>query len=123
MYTWRARSILTASGAITCAQSFYARRGNAKGTFNPSYLSVVSMLHAGQVTIVGELPWEVLVVGSVIDSALRCITADGFVIRGCVVGVLASICEFVIVWLRCCGERWRVLTGGGKCCPGAFQPQ
>ena len=92
MFAWRARSILTASGAITCAQTMLARPGDAYGTLNPSYLSVVSMLHAGEVAIQGELPWEVLIVGSVIDSALRCITADGFVIRGCVVGVCVRAC-------------------------------
>ena len=93
MFAWRARSILTASGAITCAQTLLARPGDAYGTLNPSYLSVVSMLHAEtKATIRGELAWEVLIVGSVIDSALRCITEAGFEIRGCVVGVCVRAC-------------------------------
>ena len=72
-----------------------ARPGDAYGKLNPSYLSVVSMLHAEmkmKATINGELPWEVLIVGSVIDSALRCITADGFEICGCVVCVCVCVC-------------------------------
>ena len=72
-----------------------ARPGDAYGKLNPSYLSVVSMLHAEmkmKATINGELPWEVLIVGSVIDSALRWITADGFEICGCVVGVCLCVC-------------------------------
>ena len=95
MFAWRARSILTASGAITCAQTMIARPGDAYGKLNPSYLSVVSMLHAEmkmKATINGELPWEVLIVGSVIDSALRWITADGFEICGCVVCVCVCVC-------------------------------
>ena len=105
MLAWRARSVLTASGAITCAQTMLARPGDAYGTLNRSYLSVVSMLDAEmkmRATINGELPWEVLIVGSVIDSALRWITADGFEICGCVVCVCVCVCVLVREGLRFC---------------------